>query len=74
LNSVDRVYTQQDGVDSLVTLGYINQAQGISGGLTGTIVLKVDSTVGASNSATATTTTNGHQQGGHRPGRSIRED
>ena len=51
LNTADRVYTQQDGVDSLVTLGYINQAQGVTGGLTGTIVLKVDSTVGASSSS-----------------------
>ncbi len=85
LNSVDRVYTQQDGVDSLVTLGYINQAQRVTGGLTGTIVLKVDSTVGVSSSGSASTTSSssnravsttkqGLQQGGNRPGRSIRED
>jgi protocatechuate 3,4-dioxygenase beta subunit len=58
LNSVDRVYTQQDGVDSLVTLGYVNQAQDISDGLTGTIILKVDSTIGASSSDSTTTDLN----------------
>jgi protocatechuate 3,4-dioxygenase beta subunit len=51
LNSVDRVYTQQDGVDSLVTLAYINEAQGINAGFIGTIILKVDSTVGVSNAS-----------------------
>ncbi|CAF1346100.1 unnamed protein product [Adineta steineri] len=56
LNSVDRVYTQQDGVDSLVTLAYVDQTKGISGGLTGTVTLKVDSTVGISSSSTSQTT------------------
>jgi hypothetical protein len=56
LNSVDRVYTQQDGVDSLVTLAYVNQAKGISAGLIGTITLKVDSTAGASSSSASATT------------------
>lgn len=56
LNSVDRVYTQQDGVDSLVTLGYVNQDQDVSSGLTGTIIVKVDSTFGANSSANITTT------------------
>ncbi|CAF1350101.1 unnamed protein product [Adineta steineri] len=56
LNSVDRVYTQQDGVDSLVTLAYVDQTKGISSGLTGTITLKVDSTVGISSSSTSQTT------------------
>ncbi|CAF1347562.1 unnamed protein product [Adineta steineri] len=57
LNSVDRVYTQQDGVDSLVTLAYVDQTKGVSGGLTGTITLKVDSTVGISSSSTSQTST-----------------
>jgi protocatechuate 3,4-dioxygenase beta subunit len=58
LNSVDRVYTQQDGVNSLITLAYVDQGTGISAGLIGTIVVKVDSTVGtndSNNSATSTT-------------------
>ncbi|CAF1313664.1 unnamed protein product [Adineta ricciae] len=58
LNSVDRVYTQQDGVDSLVTLAYVNQAKGISGGLIGTVTLKVDSTVGVSSSSSSSSTKN----------------
>ncbi|CAF1346111.1 unnamed protein product [Adineta steineri] len=30
LNSVDRVYTQQGGVDSLVTLAYVDQTKGVN--------------------------------------------
>ena len=50
LNSVDRVYTQQDGVDSVVKLAYVNRAEGVRAGMTGTITLKVDSTVGVTTS------------------------
>ncbi len=73
LNSVDRVYTQQDGVDSLVTLAYVDQTKGVTAGLTGKIILKVDSTVGLSSSTSQTTTksttraTTKQQQG--QPGR-----
>ncbi|CAF4420100.1 unnamed protein product, partial [Adineta steineri] len=67
-------YTQQGGVDSLVTLAYVDQTKGVSGGLTGTITLKVDSTVGISSSSTSQTTTTtkastsskAHQQHGQR--------
>ncbi|UJR35139.1 hypothetical protein I4U23_027910 [Adineta vaga] len=58
LNSVDRVYTQQDGVNSLVQLSYVNQEQGISAGLIGTVTVKVDSTVSDSTSTNTTASTN----------------
>ncbi len=56
-NSVDRVYTQQDGVDSLITLAHVNQAESVSAGLIGTIILKVDSTVDTSSSNTSDNST-----------------
>lgn len=57
LNSVDRVYTQQNGVNSLVTLSYVNQTQGINAGFVGTITVRVDSTVDTSSDTSASSTT-----------------
>jgi hypothetical protein len=53
LNSVDRVYTGQNGSYSMLSLSYVNANVGLSGGVIGTIVLGINSTV----VSLATTTT-----------------
>ncbi len=57
LNSVDRVYTGQNGSYSMLSLSYVNADVGLSGGVIGTIVLGINSTVVSSVTTTTVSST-----------------